>query len=502
MTFVPAQDEFVRLAAEATVVPVYREIIADTDTPVSALAKLGDGPCTFLLESVEGGDTLGRYSFLGNSAMMTFLSRGREVVIVHADGREEREDVSDPLERLEDLLARFRPADVPGLPRFYGGAVGYVGYEAVARPEAPSPPPSNSDDVPDLYFIITDAVLVFDHVRRNIQIVVNAVPGDDAEAAYDAACRRIDDIIRRLHGEPGLRPLVGTGADTSSIRPDGLTANGVVDREAITQFRSAVEKAQRYVQKGDVFQVVLSRRFSMPLRSRPFDVYRVLRSVNPSPYMFFLDFGDVQLVGSSPEVMVRLEDGRAELRPIAGTRPRGTSKDEDERLAVELLADEKERAEHVMLVDLGRNDLGRVCEYGSVRLRRLMAVEKYSHVMHIVSDVTGRLAAGRSAFDLLRAAFPAGTVSGAPKARAMDIIAELEPVRRGPYAGAVGYFGFTGNMDSCITIRTIVVRDGVARVQAGAGIVADSDARREFDEIVSKAQALLQTITVAEEASA
>lgn len=499
MSFVPSKDAFVRMAADATVVPVYREIIADTDTPVSALAKLGNGPCTFLLESVEGGDTLGRYSFLGNSAMMTFLSRGREVVITYADGREEREVVPDALARLEKLLTQFRPADVPGLPRFFGGAVGYIGYEAMAGAKVRPVP---EDDLPDLYFIITDAVLIFDHVRRNIQVVVNTVPGDDPASAYDAACRRIDDIVRRLHGEPGLRPLAGAATDARSVASNGFHGGDVADAEAIEQFRTAVEKAQRFVRDGDVFQVVLSRRFSMPLRSNPFDVYRVLRSVNPSPYMFYLDFGDAQLVGSSPEVMVRVEDGVAELRPIAGTRPRGNTAAEDERLAAELLADEKERAEHVMLVDLGRNDLGRVCEYGSVRLKRLMAVEKYSHVMHIVSDVTGRLAEGRTAFDLLRAAFPAGTVSGAPKARAMDIIAELEPVHRGPYAGAVGYFGFTGNMDSCITIRTVAIKDGVARVQAGAGIVADSDADREFKEIVSKAQALLHTIAIAEGAGA
>lgn len=510
MSYVPSKEEFVRLARGATVVPVYREVIADTDTPVSALAKLGDGSCAFLLESVERGDTLGRYSFLGNSALMTFQSRGREVVVVHADGREERDEAPDALARLEQLMSRFRPAPVPGLPRFYGGAVGYVGYEALAGGAGAgrSQAAGEAWDLPDLYFIITDAVLVFDHVRRNMKVVVNAMPGDDADASYEAACRRIDHIILRLHGQAGLPPLAGAGygrravssgpaADGGAYTTTGVElAVGVGDAEE--NFRDAVRRAREYVRRGEVFQVVLSRRFTLPLRCRPFDAYRVLRSVNPSPYMFYLDFGDVQLVGSSPEVMVRLEDGRAELRPIAGTRPRGATPAEDERLAAELLADEKERAEHMMLVDVGRNDLGRVCRYGSVKVPRLMAVEKYSHVMHMVSDVAGVLDAGRNAFDLLRAAFPAGTVSGAPKARAMEIIARLEPVRRGPYAGAVGYFGFSGNMDSCITIRTIVVHRGMAAIQAGAGIVADSDVELELREIGSKARALLQTVAAAE----
>lgn len=533
MKYVPDRDEFVRLAQDATVIPVYREMIADADTPVSALAKLGPGSSTFLLESVTGGETVGRYSFLGNSALLTFRSRGSEVVITSADGQKTRETVADPLARLEQLLAQFRPASVPGLPRFFGGAVGYVGYEGIAPDGVALPANKTADaaaddgatvveDVPDLYFLITDAVLIFDHSRRNVQVVVNAVPGDDPGAAYDEACRRIDDIVMRLESESGLRPLPGVGngallatsasADSrgaavlregnAAFRGFASTYGGGAGGGTFAEFGDAVDVVRRRIADGDVFQVVLSRRFVVPLRARPFDVYRVLRSINPSPYMFFLDFGDVQLVGSSPEVMVRLEDGVASLRPIAGTRRRGQTPREDEQLAAELLADEKELAEHVMLVDLGRDDLSRVCEYGTVQLERVMAVEKYSHVMHIVSDVTGRLAAGRTAFDLLRAVFPAGTVSGAPKRRAMALIRELEPVRRGPYAGAIGYFGFSGNMDSCIAIRTIVCQGGLARVQAGAGIVADSDAEREAAEIASKCAALLQTLAVANEVSA
>ncbi len=509
MAFVPSREEFVRLSARATVVPVYREVIADLDTPVSALAKLGPGPCTFLLESVERGDTLGRYSFLGNSALMTFQSRGEDVIITHADGRSEKERTSDALGRLERLLAGFRPAEVPGLPRFYGGAVGYVGFEGLSggAPEGPAPGPEAAgpgpgdgyDALPDLYFIVTDAVLVFDHVRRNLKVVVNALPGAEPERAYDEACRRIEGILERLRGDAGLRPLAGVEVGRGRANGAALAGPGAAGLDGgADRFREAVRRAREHVRRGDVFQVVLSRRFAAPLRARPFDVYRLLRSVNPSPYMFYLDFGDVQLVGSSPEVMVRLEDGVAEVRPIAGTRPRGATPEDDRRLAAELLADEKERAEHAMLVDLGRDDLARVCRAGSVRVPRLMAVEKYSHVMHIVSDVVGELADGRTAFDLLRAAFPAGTVSGAPKARALELIRELEPGRRGPYAGAVGYFGFSGNMDSCITIRTIVVRRGVAFIQAGAGIVADSDPDRELQEIASKAGAMLQTVAAAE----
>jgi len=356
-------------------------------------------------------------------------------------------------------------------------------------------PDTNPDELgtPDMAFMATDAVLVFDHVGRKIQVVINTPVDGDPGLAYDAAVQRIEAIVAKLHGESRLRPL--SGVDVGAAATPAFTANVTRD-----QFCRAVLQAKEYIAAGDIFQVVLSQRLRASLRRAPFDVYRVLRSVNPSPYMFYLHFGDHQLIGSSPEVMVRLEEGRAQLRPIAGTRRRGATPGEDQLLAQELLADAKERAEHIMLVDLGRNDLGRVCRYGSVHVDELMVIERYSHVMHIVSNVSGELAPGRSAFDLLRATFPAGTVTGAPKVRAMEIIDELETTRRGPYAGAVGYFGFTGNMDSCITIRTIIARNGCAYVQAGAGVVADSDPDREYEETLNKAQALLKTIALAEEA--
>jgi len=493
MRCIPSRDDFVALSRTFNLIPVYREIIADTDTPVSALSKLGTGPWAFLLESVEGGETLGRYSFLGNSALWTFRCWNTQVELAYPDGRVVRREVADPLALLEELLAQYRPAPVPGLPRFFGGAVGYVGYDAVRFIERV--PDTNPDELgtPDMAFMATDAVLVFDHVGRKIQVVINTPVDGDPGLAYDAAVQRIEAIVAKLHGESRLRPL--SGVDVGAAATPAFTANVTRD-----QFCRAVLQAKEYIAAGDIFQVVLSQRLRASLRRAPFDVYRVLRSVNPSPYMFYLHFGDHQLIGSSPEVMVRLEEGRAQLRPIAGTRRRGATPGEDQLLAQELLADAKERAEHIMLVDLGRNDLGRVCRYGSVHVDELMVIERYSHVMHIVSNVSGELAPGRSAFDLLRATFPAGTVTGAPKVRAMEIIDELETTRRGPYAGAVGYFGFTGNMDSCITIRTIIARNGCAYVQAGAGVVADSDPDREYEETLNKAQALLKTIALAEEA--
>lgn len=497
MTCVPTADDFNALAKSANIIPVYREIIADIDTPVSALAKLGRGTCAFLLESVEGGERLGRYSFLGNSAMMTFQSTGDEVTLTYADGTVERKTTPDPLGKLEQLLQRFKPASVPGLPRFFGGAVGYVGFDAVysMHPIARNGAHKEAAELPDIQFIITDSVLIFDHVRRKIQIVVTAHVNGNAEAAYAEATARIDGIARLLQGDAALRPLataVGDGNSTPSF-----TANVTPD-----EFERSVVEAKRRLRSGELFQVVLSMRLSAPLQADPFDVYRLLRSVNPSPYMFYFDFGPLQLVGSSPEVMVRLEDGEALLRPIAGTRPRGRTAREDDELAADLLADEKERAEHVMLLDLGRNDLGRVCEYGSVRVDDLMSIEKYSHVMHIASNVRGRLRADRSAFDLLRATFPAGTVSGAPKYKAIEVIEQLEDLPRGPYAGAVGYFGYSGNMDSCIAIRTMIIHDDQVHVRVGAGLVADSDPQNEYKEIRDKAQALLHTLALAGEVSA
>src|SRR5690625_2768241 len=432
MGCIPARETFHTMAREANIIPVYREVIADIDTPVSALAKLGPGPSTFLLESIEGGERLGRYSFLGNSARKTFRARGRHVTVEHADGTITSETTDDPLGRLEQLLSRFKPAEVPGLPRFYGGAVGYVGFDGIVDVrggvefDSDEEAPEDAGDetaVPDIMFLITDAVLIFDHVQRKIQVVVNANVQGDADEAYDEAVARIDDIVRRLQKNARLKPL--------SLSSDAASANGSVSADgqppvfqtnvAPEEFYDAVTRARDKVRAGDVYQVVLSVRLTAALKAVPFNIYRLLRSVNPSPYMFYFDFGSLQLVGSSPEVMVRLEDGQALLRPIAGTRRRGATAADDDVLAEDLLADGKERAEHVMLVDLGRSDLGRVCEYGTVRLDEWMTVEKYSHVMHIVSNVRGDLAEGRSAFDLLKATFPAGTVSGAPKTKALEL---------------------------------------------------------------------------------
>lgn len=493
----PNRASFLDLARSATLIPVYKEFIADVDTPVSALLKLGESPYRYLLESVEGGDRMGRYSFVGNSAALVFRSRGQEVEIGYPDGDGSfsftTKQVDDPLDSLREILSEYVPAPVPGLPRFFGGAVGYMSYDMIRFVERI--PDTNPDelDVPESYFIVSDTVLIFDHAQRKLKVVVNAhVNGDDPGAVYDRAVAEIDGITRRLTRETPVRALHGL---VECDAPDASTLKSNFERE---DFEEAVTRCQEYIRAGDIFQVVLSQRFSARMSAEPIDLYRILRTVNPSPYMYYLQFSDLAVVGSSPEVMVRAENGVAHLRPIAGTRPRGGSDARDKELAEELLADEKERAEHVMLVDLGRNDLGRVCEYGSVSVDELMVIERYSHVMHIVSNVVGRLAEGKDPFDLLRATFPAGTVSGAPKIRAMEIVDELEPTRRGPYAGAIGYFGFSGNMDSCITIRTVLVKDGVAHVQAGAGIVADSVPSREYEETVNKAKAMLKAIAMAE----
>lgn len=490
---VPDRRTFHELAKRGNLVPVYKEIIADIDTPVSALKKLGESRNAYLLESVEGGERLGRYSFVGTSASLIFRSWGKQVEIETSAGKE-RFWVDDPIDALRDLLKRYQPVEVPGLPRFYGGAVGYFSYDMVRYTE--DIPDNNPDDLglPESTFLFTDTVLIFDHVRGKLQIVHNAHIQGDPDTAYNRALAEIDRVLAALQQEHGLSPL--SGLLQAPPRTDKITSN--FTKEA---FISAVEKAKAYIRAGDIFQVVLSQRFTLPVRGDAFNIYRVLRTVNPSPYLFYLKLDGVAIVGSSPEVMVRAEDAEVMLRPIAGTRPRSDDPAEDLALERDLLADEKEIAEHLMLVDLGRNDLGRVCEPGSVVVDELMMIERYSHVMHIVSNVRGRLAPGRDAFDLLRAAFPAGTLSGAPKVRAMEIIDELEPSRRGPYGGAIGYFGFSGNMDSCITIRTVVVHNGKAHIQAGAGVVADSDPEKEYEETLNKARGLLKAVVIAEEAA-
>ena len=474
--FTPSKAEFLELARHGNLIPVYREIVADAETPVSAYQKMQKSGGSFLFESVEGGEHIGRYSFLG--------SHPRKVI------RVDKADGSDPLQAVEKEMAQFKPVTVPGLPRFTGGAVGFLGYEYIHQIE-PSVHKPVSDDLhmPVLCFMITDTILIFDRVSQTIKIVANAHVDGKPEAAYASACARVDEIVHELQ-QPLESRALEFRKDAAEVH---VTSNMTPERYA-----DMIGKAKEYICAGDIIQVVLAQRFQAKIRASALDVYRALRSINPSPYMFLLDFGRFHLVGASPEVHVRCEDGKVEIRPIAGTRWRGKTSEEDVRLEKELLADEKERAEHLMLVDLARNDIGRVCDFGSVRVPEFMVIEKYSHVMHIVSGVEGRLQAGRSSYDLMRATFPAGTVSGAPKIRAMQIISELEQTQRGPYAGAVGYFSFNGNVDSCITLRTALLKDGVAYVQAGGGIVADSDANYEFQETVNKSKAMLKAIALAE----
>ncbi len=499
--YFPDFGEFERLAGQGNLVPVSREIVADLETPVSAFAKLDEGARhAFLLESVEGGEKWARYSFLGADTGLIYRIRGSRVEI-DRDGEVERfEGESDPFARLRALLARVRPVWLPGTPLFHGGAVGYIGYETVRFFERFPEPAGAGAGAPaaeppeEAAFLLTDTLVVFDNLRHRLRIVSNApIPlGADRAAlkgAYDTACERIDRIVARLRAPVVPRVLAGSGS------PEPIR---VSPRMAPERFMALVERAKAYVRAGDVFQVVLSQRFDVDCQAAPFDVYRGLRVVNPSPYMFFLRLGSRTLIGSSPEVMVRLDSGRVELRPIAGTRPRGADEAADLALERELLASEKERAEHVMLVDLGRNDVGRVAATGTVEVDQFMTVERYSHVMHLVSNVRGRLADGLDAFDVLKATFPAGTVTGAPKVRAMEIIHELEGAPRGPYAGAVGYISFSGNMDLCITIRTLVHEEGRYWVQAGAGIVADSDPAAEHQECVNKAKALLRAAELAQ----
>ncbi len=487
--YLPDFETFRSLSSQGNLIPVYREILADMDTPVSAFRKIDDGRYSFLLESIEGGEKWARYSFLGSSPEEIIRSRGNSVEILSADGSIRREETDDPLGLVRDHMKRFSPVEVDGLPRFFGGAVGYIGYDMVRYFERVSLTRPAVLDAWDSYLVITDTILIFDTIRQKIKVVSNAhmENGKTPETAYAEAIEKIDAIVRKLR-----TPLPPASTPPSAGK---ISFSSNVDR---AMFEESVEKAKEYVRAGDVIQVVLSQRFSADLTVNPLDIYRVLRTLNPSPYMFFLRLDDTLVVGASPEVMVRKEGKQVELRPIAGTRPRGKTRGEDERLELELLADPKECAEHVMLVDLGRNDLGRVCRTGTVSVTELMVVERYSHVMHIVSNVQGELAGGRDAFDVLRATFPAGTLSGAPKVRAMEIIDELEPVRREIYGGAVGYFSFSGNMDMAIAIRTLVVKDGRIHLQAGAGLVADSDPATEYQETVNKARAVVKAIELVE----
>jgi anthranilate synthase component 1 len=502
----PDLEAFSEMIGQAGLVPLHRTIVADLDTPLTIFAKVAEREKhAFLFESMEGGEKWGRYSFIGLDPLLSFSSIGDAVTLRRAgseaepktDTKVEIEEIREgvnPFQELRDLLASFNASTAPGLPRFYGGAVGFLGYDMIRFiEEIPDQHPPL--DFPDSSFIVPRLVLIHDAVQQTLTVVCNVVPGKDAEAVdttalYQGGCRRIDKIIELIRS-----PLpTSLAAHAAGCPPHSFTSN--MDEAT---YAGMVEQAKEYILSGDIIQVVLSQRFHTETTMDPFLLYRSLRHINPSPYLFYLRLDDIILIGSSPEILVRLEDGEIELRPIAGTRKRGATPQEDKELEEELLADPKERAEHLMLVDLGRNDVGRVAAGGSVTTGDLLVVEQYSHVMHIVSGVHGKLAEGQDQFDVLEACFPAGTVSGASKIRAMQVIDELEPSRRGPYAGAVGYFGFSGNMDFCITIRTFVMKGNDLWIQAGAGIVADSVPEKEFEETVNKARGLRRAVELAEQ---
>lgn len=485
----PTRDIFIELSKQGNLIPIYKELVADLETPVSAYLKLDTGRHTFLLESVEKGERFGRHSFVGMDPRVIFTARGRKVRIEEDGKVREFETAQDPLSELQGLMARYRPITFSELPIFYGGAVGFLSYEMVRFFE-PTVPLARKDDLdlPDAYFVVSDTLVIFDHLTRKLKILVNAFVEGDAGEVYDAAVARIARVEAALE-KPVAAPVMEPPGEMAPVEPEvNMTQADYV---------RMTEAMQEYIRAGDIFQVVPSQRFAVPYAGDPIMLYRALRHVNPSPYMFCIKFGDIALIGSSPETHVRCENGMAEIHPIAGTRPRKARPDEDEAMEKELLADPKERAEHVMLVDLARNDLGRVCDFDTVKVTDFMTVERYSHVMHIVSHVIGQLKAGTSVYDVIRATFPAGTVSGSPKVRAMQIIAELEPTCRGIYSGVVGYFGFSGNLDSCIAIRTMLLKGGKAYVQAGGGLVADSTALGEFHESVNKSKAALKAIALA-----
>jgi anthranilate synthase component 1 len=486
----PLFSEFKRMAKKGNLIPVYREFLADTDTPVSAYLKLRDGSLSYLLESADGGIRWGRYSFIGYKPFLTAVSSNREMEILEKNEKKILKNVQNPLDVLQDLIEKFKPVTIEDLSPLQGGFVGYFNYDLIRKWECLPGISPEDPKMPESLFTFTRRLIIFDHLTHQIKVVAFAhlQQDDDLKVVYDRACQEVDETIDELK-----RPLASVSKSDSFYFSD-LESN--FDRE---EFENSVRKAKEYIVAGDVIQVVLSQRFSADFTGDDFNLYRNLRSINPSPYMFYLNFGETRLIGSSPEILVRLTDGKIELRPIAGTRPRGNTTQEDQALEQELMADPKERAEHIMLVDLGRNDVGKVARPGSVTVPKLMEVERYSHVMHIVSGVEGLLDPEMDGFDLFKAAFPAGTVTGAPKIRAMEIISELEPSQRGPYAGAVGYFSFNGNMDFCITIRTITVVKNRLSVQVGAGIVYDSSPEGEYQETIKKASAMFKAIERANE---
>jgi len=511
----PTLDEFLTFAAQGNLIPVTRRILADLETPLSAYRKISGEGESFLFESVEGGEHLGRYSFVGCNPRAVIKQTGSRIEVIE-NGKvvekftvapssqpsplvgvkvakpDEGESVRDGLEVVERVMKKYRAVSVPGLPRFTGGAVGFIGYEFIHDIETVVPRPAHDElKTPVMYFLIADELLVFDRVQQTITILVNAIL-DDAESpaeAYENATSEIERIISLLEQPSEHQPV----SVPKEIPPVAFASNQTQEK-----FFANVEAAKKFITAGDIIQVVGSQRFSAQVTASPLDIYRAVRNVNPSPYLFLLELDGFALVGASPELHVRCEEGKVEIRPIAGTRRRGTNEDEDAALETELLADPKERAEHVMLVDLARNDIGRVCDFGSVQVKDLMFIERYSHVMHIVSQVEGKLSAGKSNYDLMRATFPAGTVSGAPKIRAMQIISRLEQTTRGTYAGAVGYFSFNGNLDTCITIRTALIKDGKAYVQAGGGWVNDSTPEGEYQETINKSMAMRKAIAMAE----
>ena len=491
----PDFDKFKILAEKGNIIPLYKELIADMETPLGIYARFSNLPHSFLLESVEGGEKLARYSFIGFNPREVFSSKEDEVTIFSNGKTEKFIAEKSPVDELKKRMGKYKAINVDGLPRFSGGAVGYFSYDTVRFFE--DIPQGNPDDlnVPELNFMLTKSLVVFDHVKHRIIVIANTFcDGRPLDEIYGEAEKEIDDIINEISKPLPFKPVEQINSESLAAIDHKTPPSNYSPEE----FRDIVERCKEYIRAGDIIQVVPSQRFEFPTDVDSFSLYRALRCINPSPYMFLLNFGDMALVGSSPEIMVTLENGQVELRPIAGTRRRGTTEQEDIAFEKELLADEKERAEHTMLVDLGRNDVGRVCEFNTVNVPELMVIERYSHVMHIVSDVQGNILPDKDAFDLLAATFPAGTVSGAPKIRAMEIIDEMEKCRRGPYAGTVCYLGYDGNLDSCITIRTILLKDKKAYVQAGGGIVADSIPELEYKETVNKARAMIKAIHLAE----
>lgn len=492
--YYPAVEQVKQLAGQGNLTPIYREIMADLETPVSAFLKIShNAPNSFLLESVDGGERLARYSFMGTDPYLV-LKLENGVAYARMNGHKQSIPFTDPLEVISSYLKEYQPVTTPEianeLPRFYGGAVGYLSYEAVGYFEKLPKREANPVGAPEAIYVFVDTVVVFDHLKRKIKLVSHVHLDQDIEKSYAEAVEKIEKLAARLTQPVPLHLIEG--------KVEGATSAPAVSNITREEYEAAVEKTKEYIRAGDIFQANVGHRFARPIAAKPFNIYRALRAINPSPYMFYLHFPELDLIGASPELLVQVEGRLVETHPIAGTRPRGKTPEQDAANADEMLNDEKERAEHVMLVDLGRNDLGRVSTPGTVQVEDIMHVERYSHVMHMVTNVKGELAEGKTSFDALRSCFPMGTVTGAPKIRAMEIIAELELQQRGAYGGTVGYFGYSGNMDTCLTIRTVVLKDQVAYVQAAAGLVADSQPPLEYEETLNKARGMLRALDEAE----